>query len=527
MFSTVLFAQDSYIAIPTNSEVLVDGKPISFGAYNIDGNNYFKLRDLAMALSETDKYFNVNWYGNISLHSNNFYPYTKYKPVGNELSQSSLAERVALPYTSEIYLDDNKITLSAYTIDESNYFKLREISKIFDFGVEWNENADSIIINTEKSYTPTPYIPIVATNNSEIIGNVKHSDLAVFISEMPIISYIVDTDNTDVSEEQLFQYLKNTMIRNIYIIAEDLSNYGFDVVKNEDEKTLYIIKNELKKYGLMDGEIVNSPTNTDKVYNLYRNDKYVVMDGKKVASYSIGDKTLISVTELMNYGELIYTEKGDNNEYDADISVEMVNIDLLNHTLEQKYKTISKVNLKEENQTGNNVSHFFPKGTGILGEFSGEIIDDLKNGIVVYNVSTDYTRDEFIGYYKNDKKNGYGIIYQNCAYLGNGSGGRGYISYKRGLFEDDIFIDGVTYRSARNGGNGTHMDGYRYEGAMFNGYLRKSVVEMNNPGHYHFGYHIQCEGEVKNGEFCGYYRSYDVNGKLVFEGQYSDFIGKI
>ncbi len=46
---------------PTNAKVLVDGKEISFTAYNIEGNNYFKLRDIAMAINGSWKNFNVGW----------------------------------------------------------------------------------------------------------------------------------------------------------------------------------------------------------------------------------------------------------------------------------------------------------------------------------------------------------------------------------------------------------------------------------------------------------------------------------
>ena len=41
---------------PTNSPVYVDGVLTDFTAYNIGGNNYFKLRDLGQALG-----FNVTW----------------------------------------------------------------------------------------------------------------------------------------------------------------------------------------------------------------------------------------------------------------------------------------------------------------------------------------------------------------------------------------------------------------------------------------------------------------------------------
>ena len=33
-------------ATPTTSKIYLDGREVQFTAYNIDGNNYFKLRDV-------------------------------------------------------------------------------------------------------------------------------------------------------------------------------------------------------------------------------------------------------------------------------------------------------------------------------------------------------------------------------------------------------------------------------------------------------------------------------------------------
>jgi hypothetical protein len=41
--------------------IRVNGKNIAFEAYNINNNNYFKLRDLAKAVNGTDKSFEVSW----------------------------------------------------------------------------------------------------------------------------------------------------------------------------------------------------------------------------------------------------------------------------------------------------------------------------------------------------------------------------------------------------------------------------------------------------------------------------------
>jgi hypothetical protein len=38
-------------AAPTNSQIYLNGADVSFTAYNIDGNNYCKLRDVSKTLS--------------------------------------------------------------------------------------------------------------------------------------------------------------------------------------------------------------------------------------------------------------------------------------------------------------------------------------------------------------------------------------------------------------------------------------------------------------------------------------------
>lgn len=59
---------------------------------------------------------------------------------------------------------------------------------------------------------------------------------------------------------------------------------------------------------------------------------------------------------------------------------------------------------------------------------------------------------------------------------------------------------------------------------MVNGYQRQSIVESRPQIQCRFGYQVLCEGEVQDGAFCGYYRSYAEDGTLVFEGQYTDYL---
>ena len=139
-------------AIPTSSKVVVDGANVSFEAYNINGNNYFKLRDLAKVLSGSEKQFEVGWdsiANAIQLTSNK-----GYTTVGGELALSGNTQnRSGAATTSKLYVDGQIVNLTAYNIGNNNYFKLRDIGKTFNFGVEWNEQLQTIAIITANGYT--------------------------------------------------------------------------------------------------------------------------------------------------------------------------------------------------------------------------------------------------------------------------------------------------------------------------------------------------------------------------------------
>ena len=148
---SIVFADE--IANYTTSKVVVDGAEVSFEAYNINDNNYFKLRDVAKAISGSEKQFEVTWdeeEGAINLISGQ-----SYTTVGGELASGDGTQKNAEKSTAQIRLNGKEIEkerLNAYTINDNNYFKLRDLGMLFDFNVSWDENANCIIINTSESY---------------------------------------------------------------------------------------------------------------------------------------------------------------------------------------------------------------------------------------------------------------------------------------------------------------------------------------------------------------------------------------
>lgn len=143
---------ESVTATPTSSKVLVNGEQVAFEAYNIGGNNYFKLRDLAMALNGSDKQFEVTW--DPEFNAIDLLTETAYTPVGNELTLSGdTASKKGLLSASTVFLNGEEVSLTAYNIGGNNYFKLRDIAKVIDFAVVWDGAAKTVGIDTSEVYT--------------------------------------------------------------------------------------------------------------------------------------------------------------------------------------------------------------------------------------------------------------------------------------------------------------------------------------------------------------------------------------
>ena len=141
-----------YDALPTGHRILLNGTEREFNAYVINDNNYFKLRDLAAALSGTEKQFEVTWDGQrraIGLLSGR-----GYTPVGGERAPKGDARRSALSSTAMVFLDGKYTPLKAYNIDDNNYYMLRDLAAALDFSVVWDEETRTVVIDTSAGYVP-------------------------------------------------------------------------------------------------------------------------------------------------------------------------------------------------------------------------------------------------------------------------------------------------------------------------------------------------------------------------------------
>lgn len=139
---------------PSTHKVTADGKPVEPQGYNINDNNYYKLRDIAYILNGTDSQFNVAWDGR-----NNRIELTKgaaYQTVGGEMAASgTTAVESCTPSDSTILLDGKEISLTGYRVNGNNYYKVRDIGEALGFSVGY-ENETVLIRTTEDAEEQAP-----------------------------------------------------------------------------------------------------------------------------------------------------------------------------------------------------------------------------------------------------------------------------------------------------------------------------------------------------------------------------------
>lgn len=129
-------------SVAKTQTVCLDGLKFNTVAYNIDGNNFFKLRDIAKILDGTIKTFDIKYDGATnSIDMLSFYDYT---PAGGELTPGDGVERTALSSSAFLTLDGVPIKATCYNIEGNNYFKLRDITDALDCRVEWDNSTQMI-----------------------------------------------------------------------------------------------------------------------------------------------------------------------------------------------------------------------------------------------------------------------------------------------------------------------------------------------------------------------------------------------
>lgn len=126
-----------------------------------------------------------------------------------------------------------------------------------------------------------------------VIGAVYGSDIGVMIDSQPIKSYNIDD--------------------NMYVIAEELRSYGFNVDWDADNRTLKVYKNGKLARTTLDIDEINikksDNVTKDKIFDIYSTDIKTYVANDPVNAKSIDGQIMIKVRELERYGKVTFNEE--------------------------------------------------------------------------------------------------------------------------------------------------------------------------------------------------------------------------
>lgn len=137
---------NSISATRSMANMLVNGERVTVTGYTVNDSNYFKVRDIAMLLRNTPSKFNVSWDGN--LNAIMIDTHSDYVAIGGELSSEIEQDMNVVENNTPIYVDGHRTAITAYNINGSSYFKIRDIADATGFEIQWDGNSQTINLIT-------------------------------------------------------------------------------------------------------------------------------------------------------------------------------------------------------------------------------------------------------------------------------------------------------------------------------------------------------------------------------------------
>ena len=253
------------------TDVYMDGSNAYFDVFNINGDSYCELSDMALYFNDTSSRFNVVWNKsnktiNVTTGKNyvddfelNMHTYDKYYN--------------AKVSTTKLYINGKLSNIKGYTIDGRNYYKLRDLSKAIPFDMEVSSDKKSIYL-----YSPTPKNAYKTTVAYDTVPN-EHLFSYVSYNHSLEKYMVYNNDNTiSVIETNIFRIEDNIKVET-YDLKFKLVSKG-------------MIEYELPEFGAFySGEKYNYIAFGQ--YNIQENDKKEVI---RIVRYDKSFKRIDSVS---------------------------------------------------------------------------------------------------------------------------------------------------------------------------------------------------------------------------------------
>lgn len=140
---SVVAAEDTAVLSPRC--LRVDGKPVRCEAWDIEGETWFQLRDLALALRNTGSCFSVAWDG--EARAVRITAGEAYAPDGSEGAAGEDRSTEAVRSRQRIFIDGaERADLPAWNVGGRNCFRLADLASALGFQADFDEESGTAVI---------------------------------------------------------------------------------------------------------------------------------------------------------------------------------------------------------------------------------------------------------------------------------------------------------------------------------------------------------------------------------------------
>ena len=190
-------------------------KPQTYDLYNIDGQNYISIKDLArQILSENSIYIEYDKGKDLILFKDGLYDLSDYKRAdvfkSYHYDKKDLADLKTLEKDINVTKDGGKniAKIIGYNINGINYIKIRDLAEFLDFSLYYDYVKDNLIIDLKSPYKFESREDFIKNHKEEYF---KLNNFIMPLIKDPIIfaNLIADGDQDVLSKNYYRQRLVN------------------------------------------------------------------------------------------------------------------------------------------------------------------------------------------------------------------------------------------------------------------------------------------------------------------------------
>ena len=142
------FAESKTVdAVKNTKKVTLDGEEVMVGAYDVEGYNYLKLRDVAAILNTKKCQFNVGFDKPTKLITVELAK--GYEKVEGDLAEIKDEKAKAIVSVKKILVNGEEKEIKTALINKYNYMQLRDLGALVGLGVDYDAKNKTIVLKSD------------------------------------------------------------------------------------------------------------------------------------------------------------------------------------------------------------------------------------------------------------------------------------------------------------------------------------------------------------------------------------------